>query len=678
MKILLAIAGCILIPVILQAEESSLTQAPAKVTKVIFYKHGMGYFERQAKVSNETTISLGFKASQMKDVLTSFFAIDLDGGKIKAISYDSKDPIGKQLENILINVPEESALIRFLTQLKGAKVELRLNNETIRGNILGIEPISQKESGSVITNYKLILLNEQREIVPYSILEINSFKLLDEPIQRDLNRILDISLKSKYTDRKQIDVFCTGKGNRNIIMGYLVEMPIWKTSYRLILEKMQKPYLQGWAIVENPTDEDWEDVNVSFVAGNPISFIIDLYTSYYPERQEIEIGSIIPQVKALIKPKPVAESKSIAKKEMALARNFVAKEDAEAMFGKEKGETLTELMQGSVETLARGVQVGELFAYEAKTPVSIGSHKAAMVPIITECVDVSKTLYWRADISAKPLNSLYLKNSTKLFLEPGPITVFEDFASIGEGLLKQSLKPDMAEIIPYGIENGCTIEPIKQYSNRPFHKCRITNGILVSTYYSINETIYKICNKTNDAQALYLDHPRSLNYTLIEPKKAEEEPSGYYRFRLNLASGEDKDFKVQEQMETSSQISLQNISMEQIKFYLTETPISEEAKRLLSELEGLMEQIAQQKQVYNETNAEYERLLRQQNEYRQNLQVLKIDNVKERAIREKWVEKLDKNVEQTEELKGIMKKAQEKQNQLQNELIGKIQGFNEE
>jgi len=61
----------------------------------------------------------------MQDVLTSLFALDLDGGKITTVSYDSKDPIEKQLENILIRVPEGAALTQFLAQLKGAKVEAK-------------------------------------------------------------------------------------------------------------------------------------------------------------------------------------------------------------------------------------------------------------------------------------------------------------------------------------------------------------------------------------------------------------------------------------------------------------------------------------------------------------------------------------------------------------------------
>ena len=104
-------------------------------------------------------------------------------------------------------------------------------------------------------------------------------------------------------------------------IGYVVETPVWKTSYRLILsgpgdlqdEKGRKDRgdekdkagpatkpgeggakpateakLQGWAIIENQTDNDWNDVQLSLVSGRPISFIQDLYRPLYIPRPTVQ------------------------------------------------------------------------------------------------------------------------------------------------------------------------------------------------------------------------------------------------------------------------------------------------------------------------------------------------------------------------------------------------------
>jgi hypothetical protein len=689
MMVLGAFLGMALTDRVYGQDEAKGESSP-KITKIVIYKHGLGYFERFAKVKDNETIKLGFTTNQMKDVLTSFFAIDANGGKISTVGYDSKDPIGKQLENILINVPEGAALTRFLAQLKGAKVEISIGEEKVRGSILGIEPFNQKQNDMVITAYKFILLTEKGTIEPFNLFEINSLKLLDEPIQKDLKRVLDIYLNSKYTDRKELSVLCTGKGDRNIMMGYLIEMPIWKTSYRLILDEKLKPYLQGWAIVENPTDEDWDNVEMSFIAGNPISFSMDLYTSYYPQRPIISLTSIVPLVGALFDaenmaraPVPMANSMSDKRAPRGKADGYYEgklSKDAEYNMALSvlKPQEMSKLMQSSISSLASGIQVGELFAYEAKTPVSIGRHKAAMVPIITENVEGAKILYYRSQVSPRLMNAFYMTNSTKLTLETGPVTLFESSTSVGESLLKQSLQAGMKEILPYAIETGCNIESVNNYTNKPVHKCKVYNGMIVSTYYSINETTYKLTNKTSRNQVVYLDHPKTGGYTLMDPKKPEEEVPGYYRFKMDLAAGKTVEFKVQEQTETSSSMYLQNISMDQIKYYLSQTPVSNAGKTLLNDISELMAKIAEQRRIYNESQAEYNKLTADQGRFRDNMYALNNNNPTERELREKYVKKMESAEEKMTQLKETMNASQEKQNNLQNELIKKINELNEQ
>lgn len=674
------------------AQEPKEEPAPP-VTKIVLYKHGMGYFERVGTVKDNSLISLSFKTSQMPDLLTSLFAIDLSGkGKITSIGYDSKDPIDKQLENILIRVPEGAALTQFLTQLKGARVEVKIGSETARGAILGIEPVSQRLDNTVLTAYKLVLLRDDGAIQPFNLLEISSMKLLDEPIQKDLQNILSIYLRSKYTDRKTVKLEALGQGERNILMGYLVEMPIWKTSYRLILADKKQPYLQGWAIVENPTDEDWNDVSMSFVAGNPISFKLDLYTSYYPPRPEISLTSIAPgsaQVnmqglaeeekdmdyadeKSEGRPRPMKKAKgdfgapAAAPMELMLARGIGG------------GKQLSELMSSSVRAVATGMQVGELFAYNSQTPVSIGRRQSAMVPIVTDYVEGNKILYYRAAVSPRPMNAIYLTNSTKLTLETGPVTFFEGSTSVGEGLLKQSLANGMKDIIPYAIETSCVIEQNAKQEAKTVHKVSCANGVMVFRQYYVNETTYKCINKGDKSYPFYLDHPKRGNYTLLEPTKPEEEIPGYYRFKMEIAANKTVDFKVVEQEEVASSIALQNLNMEQITFYLSQPYFNKKMKGFLSDVKGLMESIAQFNRIYNDANQEYQRLSEDQKRYRDNMYALNVNNPKEREVREGYVDKLQAIEGKIAELRAQMLDAQNKKRELEAQLARKIQEFSEE
>ena len=710
MKLKKLLAGAILALVLISpmvnaqtAEEKEKAAPPVK--KIVLYKHGMGYFERSGPIKDNAVITLDFKTDQMQDLLTSLYAIDM-GGKITSIGYDSKDPIDKQLENILIRVPEGSALTQFVSQLKGVKVEIKVGTETARGSILGIEPVSQKMDNAVLTAFKVILLREDGAIQPFNLFDVSSMKILDARIQEDLQRILDIYKNSKYTDRKQVRIQTVGKGERNIQIGYLIEMPIWKTSYRLILaeEPTAKPYLQGWAIMENPTDEDWKDVNISFVAGNPISFKLDLYTSYYPQRPVINLASIIPLVGGLIAMDKFAQgdmeseafdtnsplkeggvydtvaigggyggSRSGSRKRMEKD-----KMNAPADPGMMPAPSMSQMLANSVSSIASGVQIGELFAYESKSPISVGRRQAAMVPIVTEYMDGSKILYYRGSVSPKLMNAFYLNNSSKLTLETGPINLFEGSTAVGEGLLKQSLQPGMKEIIPFAIEAGCAIETIGKDEYKPIHKASFVNGVMVLRQFYLKATTYKCANKSPRGFTFYLDHPKSGGYALIDTVKPEEEVAGHYRFKMDLAVGKTLEFKVVEQLEVSSQIYVQNQSMDQIRFYLEQSYLSGKVKGLLKDVVGFMNAIAEQERVIQDAKNETEKLVKDQARYRQNMQILNTNNPKESEKRAEYLERLTKIEERLEKLDNMIRETTEKQRLIQAELNQKVQGFTEE
>ncbi len=143
------------------AAETVPTTEPPSVTKVVLYKHGMGYLEREGKIKDNAMLSLAFRAEQMKDLLTSFFAVDLGGGRISAVRYETRDPLSKQLEDILIKVPEKAALSEFLMQLKGARLKAKAAGETVEGRILGVEPMTEVVNNQVVNkSYRLVLLTE--------------------------------------------------------------------------------------------------------------------------------------------------------------------------------------------------------------------------------------------------------------------------------------------------------------------------------------------------------------------------------------------------------------------------------------------------------------------------------------------------------------------------------------
>src|SRR3954469_14448365 len=113
---------------------------PTPITRVVLYKHGVGYFEREARVEGEQTLSLTFNKSGGSDVLKSLTVLDLDGGRVASVSYDSTKPLEQLLADVALSIPDENSLVSLLPQIKGARVEVQPRGDlAVEGVILGID-----------------------------------------------------------------------------------------------------------------------------------------------------------------------------------------------------------------------------------------------------------------------------------------------------------------------------------------------------------------------------------------------------------------------------------------------------------------------------------------------------------------------------------------------------------
>ena len=678
--------------------------APApEVKKIVLYKHGMGYFERQGKVNGNATVTLAFKAEQMKDLLTSFFVLDENGGKVNAVLYDTKDPLSKQLEGIQINVPENSALSQFLTQLKGAKISVSVAGDKVIGRIMGVEPITETKDGQVVHHsFKLVLLTDAGPIRSVDLYSVGELSLQDPALQHDLERLLAITLDAKYTDRKSVSIQAVGDGERLLRIGYLVEQPIWKASYRLLLDKGKgDALLQGWALSENNTEDDWKDVDISFVAGNPLSYIMDLYSPYYPQRPTVPIPgltglavnwgaapdpSAINNLRAAAAPgAPFNQNRELALDEGGDGKEY-AKRDAQrarrAVGGgggarnedQAAAKPMAELAERSMAAMATGQKVGELFSYQSKEKVSIPRGKAAMVPIISQKMKGERVVFYKAAFSPKPVDAYILKNETDLTLEAGALTFFEEGTSLGSGILSHVLVNGAKEIIPYALDAAVSVTPSINQDSQPAYKGNVANGVLTLTSVESVTSTWKLANKGKEEKTVIFDQPMNGAYKLVEPVKAEEEVEGHYRFRVTLKAGESSEFKVVEKRDVSQTVYLANINEDQIRFYARQAFFSEKAKVFFAELAALQVQRADLLRQVQGMNAQVQRISEEENRLRENLKTLR-QTPKEEELRAKWVKSLSDDEDKIVALRTQLDEITAKQKTLDEQLAKKVQEY---
>ena len=118
--------------------------------------------------------------------------------------------------------------------------------------------------------------------------QVQSVRFLNPTLDSEFQRALKVLAASHDTQKKTVSLSFVGQGKRPVKVGYVVEHPIWKTSYRLRVEPNGKLSIQGWAIVENTSDDDWNDVEMVLVSGRPITYQMNLYEPLYIPRPMVE------------------------------------------------------------------------------------------------------------------------------------------------------------------------------------------------------------------------------------------------------------------------------------------------------------------------------------------------------------------------------------------------------
>src|SRR5690606_21042682 len=175
----------------------------------------------------------------------------------------------------------------LLNQARGEPVELEAPR-LMTGTILGVEAREEPagENRVVTVHYVNLLTTDGFRRVALS--NVQRIKLTNEKINAELQQALAILAMGHSTDKKTVTLDFRGKGKREVEVGYIQDAPIWKTTYRLVLDDNGKPYLQAWAIVENTTEQDWENVSLTLVSGRPISFRMNLYDPLFLDRPLVQ------------------------------------------------------------------------------------------------------------------------------------------------------------------------------------------------------------------------------------------------------------------------------------------------------------------------------------------------------------------------------------------------------
>jgi hypothetical protein len=595
------------------------------LSRVVLFTSGVGYFQRDGEVEGDETVELSFKTAQINDLLKSMVVRDFDGGQVAGVNYASRDPLSRTLRSFGIDLTEHPSLAQILAQVRGEPVELFAPSR-VAGKVVGVES-GTDEKGLPAT--WLNLLGEQG-LRSVNLAQVQTLRLLDPALQAELEQALALLADSRSAEKKRVSVLFTGQGRRRVQVGYLLEAPLWKTSYRLVLGEKDRHYLQGWAIVENTTEEDWRAVRLSLISGRPISFTMDLYRPLYVPRPQVQMelySSLVPQTyegdlgAPQAAPAEMAEEMEapMAKSEMRQAAPAPSRAKASAGgAGAYRDEDTLDLSRG-VAAAAQAGEAGSFFQYAIEQPVSIPRQESAMIPIVGQEIEGKRVSIYNEQVHPKyPLHGLQLKNTTGLSLMAGPLTVFEAGSYAGDARI-ETLPPAGERLISFALDLDMEVAASARSQPDTLVSVRILRGSLFSTLKARRERVYTAKNSATRPRELLVEHPLDADWELVEPAKPEEKTRSAYRFLVPVPAGATKELLVAEERQYSQTVALTNLNPDLIAYYVSSRAVSEPAKQALRQIGARKDELARTTAARQEEERKVQRIRDEQSRIRQNM-----------------------------------------------------------
>jgi hypothetical protein len=628
-----------------QSTQPADRQADLPVKAVVLFSSGVGYFEHFGSARGDSSTELMFKTEQINDILKSLVLQDLDGGRISTITYPSQDPLERTLRSFQVDLSGNPNLGQLLQQLRGSEVVVTLAGEEIRGTILGVEkkerPVGEKGNLAKIVVLNVLAGGTIRSV---AMDDVRGIAFTDPELQGELTRALAAVAQARDRDKKSVQIDFRGDGERRVRIGYVVETPIWKTSYRLVLDASpaeagvdgaeQKPvhgddgHLQGWAIVENQTDNDWTNVQLSLVSGRPISFVQDLYQPLYIPRPVVE-----PELYASLRPRlyedatlhggsvpmEAATAQTRASRQRLLDASAAPGAGEAKRFSRDARDRLDPL--ASVASAASAAQVGELFQYTVGN-VSLPRQKSAMIPIITDSIEVERlSIYNQSVLPRNPLNGARLKNTTNKHLLQGPITVFDANSYAGDARIDNT-PPGSERLISYGIDLQMLVDATKDRQQSAIQTGRIVKGVLSITRKHTQSQQYLAENRSDRTRTLMIEHPLNPGWKLVEPETPVETTETLYRFKSTIPAGKSAKLVVREEIVQDESIVILPADVGTLTSYTRQGEIPREVREALEKAVALKHAMTGTQRQIAERNKQIASISEEQNRIRENMKTV--------------------------------------------------------
>ncbi len=386
--------------------------------RITLYKSGVAWLERSGAIAAGQPLRLKVPPEEVNYILKSLRLSGEPGKAPPTISYGAADWLQQWKAQQLVFSGGAPSFSIVLERLAGERVKLTAGGRTATGRLLNFDahPAASSEPGFAVmaaTPKGVIALFTDHSSQGNPAKDLTTVQLLSSTQDNAIERYLRTESRASLQPGRSLLLNSTSP--QMIHASYLQLVPVWKSSYRLRLFSNGRSRLEGWAVINNDTNEDWRNVQVVLASGRPRNQQVSLYDPQY----------IVPKSR----PGPGV---------------YVVT----PRFWHSNLNEITSPPQPSLD-----------YSYNLHGPFSLKAHHGAMVPFLIAQPTAHRAFAFPWPEGGLARDTIELTNPGPNALAAGVITVFAGNTYLGEGRI-HALAANTTERFSFGTDDGLTIRPL--------------------------------------------------------------------------------------------------------------------------------------------------------------------------------------------------------------------------
>lgn len=616
-------ASALILGVIVSSFAGSTEAAELPLRRILLSTGGVGYFEHEAEIDGDATSSLDVRLDQVSDVLKSIVIFDARG-QLGRATLAGREPLAEVFRDLPFTLDDLASPAALLEALRGANVRLTVNASTFEGRIISVteETTTLDQLRGVLVRHRVTLMTGTglRQAI---IEDATAIELMDPMLRKQVESALVAIAENSERERRTITIRLEGQGQRTVNIGYVVAAPLWKATYRLVLpDSTNKAQLEGFALLENMSGQDWRGVDLTVASGNPVTFRQALYDTYFIERPEVPVevfGRILPPVDVGAVPPGAMARRSSGLAEFSL-RSLAQPESIESV----------PAVDGSADIEATEGATSVTFHFPE--PIDLMRGEAMLAPIVQREIQAERVSVFRRDVDkTNPVASVRLVNDTPTSLPPGAVTMYElagtegNLEFVGDARLGP-LPVGQERLLGYAADLDVRVD-FEDKSAQMITGATVERGILVVRRVEQRQTKYRIAGAPNEDRSMIIEHPRIAGFALTSPLMGQigDTPT-HHRLAVQVPAGQTVTLDVMLTRPIEQKVSIVGIGGAELGVLVLTPEIPGDVRDVLKQVMALQRTLADRQQTLTALENERAAIVTDQARLRANLAAVPADS----------------------------------------------------